>query len=48
MLSELNDIFLLDEIQLLSETGLSTDFAGPVKPLKMPVELVRGGIAFGD
>ena len=48
MVSELDGIFLWDEIQLPSETGRRTDFTGPVTPLERPVELVRGGIAFGD
>lgn len=35
-------------IQSLSGTGLRTGFVGDRKPLLKPVELVRGGIAFGD
>lgn len=39
---------LLDAIQSPSESGLRTGFATAMTPLLRPLELVRGGIAFGD
>lgn len=39
---------LLEAIQSASETGLRTGFATGADPLQRPLELLRGGMAFGD
>ena len=39
---------LLGDIQSASDTGLKTGFAAATKPVFRPVELVRGGMAFGE